>query len=331
MQSTPTADIFLPRKNFKPYEYPELYDYVDAIRHSYWLHSEFNYTSDVNDYHSNIEEHEREAIKRTMLAIAQIEVAVKSFWGDIYKHIPKPEVGAVGSTFAECEVRHADAYAHLLELLGLNEEFNRVMEVPAIQGRVDYLNRALEDAKSNNPQDYVKSIVLFSLFVEHVSLFSQFLIMMSFNKHKNLFKGISNAVEATSKEEQIHGQFGIDLVNIINQENPGWLDDEAKSKLVRDAQKAYDAEMGIVDWIFEKGELGFLSKEDVDHFLRDRFNRSMTQLGVKAPFEVDESSLERTSWFDDEVIATKHVDFFYKRSINYNKRQKPVTSTDLFD
>ena len=55
-----------------------------------------------------------------MLAISQIEVAVKSFWGDIYQKMPKPEVGAVGATFAESEVRHADAYSHLLEILGLN-------------------------------------------------------------------------------------------------------------------------------------------------------------------------------------------------------------------
>jgi ribonucleoside-diphosphate reductase beta chain len=48
------------------------------------------------------------------------------------------------------------------------------------------------------------SVLLFSLFIEHVSLFSQFLIMMSFNQYKNMLKGISNVVEATSKEEQIH-------------------------------------------------------------------------------------------------------------------------------
>ena len=53
-----------------------------------------------------------------MLAISQIEVAVKSFWGDLYHRIPKPEIGSVGSTFAESEVRHADAYSHLLEILG---------------------------------------------------------------------------------------------------------------------------------------------------------------------------------------------------------------------
>jgi ribonucleoside-diphosphate reductase, beta subunit len=73
-------DIFKPRINLKPYEYPELYEYVDAIRHSYWLHTEFNFTSDIQDFKVNVSPSERNAIQNAMLAIAQIEVAVKTFW-----------------------------------------------------------------------------------------------------------------------------------------------------------------------------------------------------------------------------------------------------------
>lgn len=64
----------------KPYEYPELLEYVDAIRHSYWIHTEFNFTSDVQDFKVNVTDAERNALKNTMLAIAQIEVSVKTFW-----------------------------------------------------------------------------------------------------------------------------------------------------------------------------------------------------------------------------------------------------------
>jgi ribonucleoside-diphosphate reductase beta chain len=70
-------DIFRKRTNLRPYEYPELYEYVSAIRHSYWIHTEFNYTPDVQDFKVNINDAERHAINHTMLAIAQIEVAVK--------------------------------------------------------------------------------------------------------------------------------------------------------------------------------------------------------------------------------------------------------------
>jgi ribonucleoside-diphosphate reductase beta chain len=323
-------DIFAKRQNLKPYEYPELYEYVDAIRHSYWVHTEFNYTSDVQDFHINVSESERNAIKNAMLAIAQIEVAVKTFWGDIYKKMPKPEIGAVGSTFAESEVRHTDAYSHLLEILGLNEEFASIKHFPAIQKRMDYLEKVIELSRTSEDKEYSHAIMLFSLFVEHVSLFSQFLIMMSFNKHKNLFKGISNAVEATSKEEQIHGMFGIDVINIIREEHPEWFDEESKNTLMKACEDAYEAESKIIDWIYEKGELDFLPAANVKEFVKNRLNNSLVSIGLPRIFEVSEALLEETDWFDNEVIATKHVDFFNKRSINYNKRSASVTSDDLF-
>jgi len=323
-------DIFAKRQNLKPYEYPELYEYTDAVRHSYWVHTEFNYMSDVQDFHVNVNEVERNAIKNSMLAIAQIEVAVKSFWGDIYKKMPKPEIGAVGATFAESEIRHTDAYAHLLEILGLNDEFTKIKDIPVIQGRMNYLDKVSEMAKTQENKEYVHAVMLFSLFVEHVSLFSQFLIMMSFNKHRNLFKGISNAVEATSKEENLHGMFGIDVINIIKEEHPEWFDEKCNNMIIGACREAYESEAAIVDWIFEAGELDFMPAANVKEFIKYRFNNSLAAIGLPRIFEVSEALLEETDWFDNEVIATKHVDFFQKRSINYNKRSSSVTSDDLF-
>jgi ribonucleoside-diphosphate reductase beta chain len=323
-------NLFKKRFNIKPYEYPELYEYVGSIRHSYWIHTEFNYVSDVQDFKVNISETERQAIKNTMLAIAQIEVAVKAFWGDIYKKMPKPEIAAVGFTFAESEVRHMDAYSHLLEILGLNEEFKNISKIPALMERVNYLENVINVSKSEKDQDYALALLLFSLFIEHVSLFSQFLIMMSFNKHKNLFKGISNAVEATSKEEQIHGLFGIELINLIKVENPDWFNDEFKEKVKVACQQAYDSEEKVLDWILEKGELSFLSKETILEFIKNRLNNSLQSIGLNKVFPVDNKLLEETNWFDEEVVSTKHGDFFVKRSINYNKRSQSITGDDLF-
>ncbi len=323
-------DVFEKRINLKPYEYPELYEYVPAIRHSYWIHSEFNFTSDIQDFKARLTKPECNAIKNTMLAISQIEVAVKSFWGDIYHKIPKPEIGSVGATFAESEVRHADAYSHLLEILGLNNEFEALKKKPVIMKRVQYLETALSNSKSENDQEYSESVLLFSLFIEHVSLFSQFLIIMAFNKHKNMLKGISNVVEATSKEEQIHGDFGIDLIRIIKAENPNWFNSDYKNRIQDMCNKAYVAESDIIDWIFEEGELDFLPKNQIKEFIKDRFNRSLESIGVEKIFETDDSLLELTEWFNDEIIGTKHGDFFVKRSINYSKRTQSITADDLF-
>ena len=153
---------------------------------------------------------------------------------------------------------------------------------------------------------------------------------MSFNKHKNLFKGMSNAVEATSKEEQIHGMFGTDVINIVKREHPEWFDDSHREVVRTMCIEAYQAEDSIIDWIFADGELDFMPKAEVKEFIKERLNRSLEGIGMSPVFSVDEAVLEKTDWFDDEVIATKHVDFFDKRSINYNKRQQSVTSADLF-
>ncbi len=323
-------DIFKYRLNLKPYEYPELAEYKEAIQHSYWLHTEFNYTSDIHDFKVNVNEAERNAIKNAMLAIAQVEVAVKTFWGDLYKRVPKPEVGSVGFTFAESEVRHQDAYAHLLEILGLNHEFEKIQDIPELMQRVDYLTKSTVLARTEDNRDYTLSILLFSLFIEHVSLFSQFLIIMSFNKYRNIFKGMSNAIEATSKEEQIHGLFGIELINIIRKEHPEWFDDEMENAVMEASKEAYRSEEVVIDWIYEKGDLDFLPKKTVKEFVKNRLNNSLESIGYDRIFEVDEALVESTDWFDDEVVATKHVDFFVKRSINYSKRTRSITGDDLF-
>lgn len=323
-------DIFKPRINLKPYEYPELYEYVDAIRHSYWLHTEFNFTADIQDFKINVSESERNAIQNTMLAIAQIEVAVKTFWGNVYNKLPKPEIGSVGDTFAESEVRHMDAYSHLLEILWLNSDFERIKEIPAILERIEYLWEATAWAAINTPKNYTKNILLFSLFIEHVSLFSQFLIMMSFNKYRNIFKWISNVVEATSKEEQIHGMFGIDIINILRNEHPEWFDEEFIESIKKACLKSFEAEKWILDWIFEAGELDFMPKKTIIEFIKNRFNNSLVSIWIEKIFEIDEAEVQKTDWFDDEIMSTKHGDFFVKRSINYNKRSKSITSDDLF-
>lgn len=321
-------DIFRKRTSLKPYEYPQLVEFTDAIRHSYWVHTEFNYSSDIQDMKVKMTPEEVEIVKKAMLAISQIEVAVKTFWAKIGDKFPKPEVQAVGVTFGESEVRHADAYSNLIEIMGLNQEFEKVVEVPAMKKRIAYLEQSIAAPVDN--KDYFHKIILFSMFVENVSLFSQFLIMMAFNKHKNVLKGISNAVEATSKEEDIHARFGFELVNIIREENPEWFDKESTSEVNRLCREAYKAESAIVDWIYSDYDLDFLPKATVKEFLKHRFNQSLKAIDMKPLYEVDEEAVASTDWFVEEILSTKNVDFFVKRSTAYSKKTKAFTEDDLF-
>ena len=321
-------DIFRKRTNLKPYEYPQLVEFTDAIRHSYWVHTEFNYSADIQDMKVRMTSEEVDIVKKAMLAISQIEVAVKTFWAKIGDKFPKPEVQAVGVTFGESEVRHADAYSNLIEIMGLNSEFETVVDVPAMKKRIAYLEQSI--AQPVDDKDYFHKIILFSMFVENVSLFSQFLIMMSFNKHKNLLKGISNAVEATSKEEDIHARFGFELVNIIREENPDWFDKDTINEVNRLCREAFKAESAIVDWIYGDSDLDFLPKATVKEFLKHRFNQSLKAIDMNPLYTVDEEAIKSTDWFVEEILSTKNIDFFVKRSTAYSKKTKAFTEDDLF-
>ena len=103
------SNIFTKRVNYKPFEYPEVLNFVDLINKSFWVHSEIDFTADLQDFKTNLNDHEREVVKRSLLGIAQVEVGVKTFWGDLYKYLPKPEFNGLGATFAECEFRHSEA------------------------------------------------------------------------------------------------------------------------------------------------------------------------------------------------------------------------------
>lgn len=323
-------NIFDKRVAFKPFEYPHLVEYKRAIQHSYWLVSEWNFTGDTQDFYVKLNEQERQAIKRAMLAIAQIEVSVKKFWAKLGDKLPKSEIDQVGIVFGESEVRHSDAYSHLLEVLGLNNEFDQLLENPVIQGRVDYLTKYLKNASDNSNENYMLTLTLFSLFIENVSLFSQFLIIKAFNKHKNTLKDIDNVIQATMREETLHAMFGAEIISIIQQENPSWFNDDFYGKLNRACDKAFLAECAIIDWIFQDGELTFLPKEVVVEFIKDRFNQSLVMIGAQSKYEINRELLNQTLWFDEELHADISIDFFHKKSTAYSKNTKPVTSGDLF-
>ena len=322
--------IFDKRVAFKPFEYPEVAEYKNAITHSYWLVSEWNFISDIHDFNVKLEPIERKALKNAMLAISQIEISVKKFWTRLGDRFPKAEFDQVGVTFGESEVRHSDAYSHLLEVLGMNKEFDQLMENPVIQGRVEYLTKYLKGASDNSDENYTLALTLFSIFIENVSLFSQFVVIKSFNKYKNCLKDIDNVVQATQKEEQIHALLGVYLIKQIHKEFPEWFNEDFYEKLYRACKKAYEAEEKIIDWIFEAGELSFMPKAVVKEYVKKRFNDSLDMIGGKPVFDVDKAKVAELKWFEDEIHAEVNTDFFHKKPVTYSKFSKSCKAEDLF-
>lgn len=322
--------IFEKRVNYKPFEYPEVLEFTNLINKSFWVHSELDFTADVQDFHSHLEPHEKLAVKKSLLAIAQIEVAVKSFWGNLYHHLPKPEFNGLGSTFAECEFRHSEAYSRLLTVLGYDNDFQNIIDVPVIKKRIEYLSNALAFTNSKNPKQYVYSLILFSILIENVSLFSQFAIILSFTRFKGLMKNISNIIAWTSVDEQIHAKAGIYIVNQIREEYPEYFNKESEEAIFEIVQKSLHVEAEILDWIFEDGELSFISKENLLNFMKYRTDESFQEIGLNKMFQVTNEQYKPMSWFEEEVFANSLDDFFAKRPVDYTKHDKSITAADLF-
>ncbi|HUH19568.1 ribonucleotide-diphosphate reductase subunit beta [Albibacterium sp.] len=322
--------IFDKRINYKPFEYPEILSFTEAINKSYWVHSEVDFTADVQDFHSHLSANEKEVIKRSLLAIAQIEVSVKSFWGNLYTHIPKPEFNGLGSTFAECEFRHSEAYSRLLDVLGYNNEFSQLINVPVIEKRIAYLSDALVYSKSENEKEYLFSLVLFAMLIENVSLFSQFAIILSFTRFKGVMKNISNIIAWTSVDEQVHANAGMYIVNKIKEEFPEFFDETTKKRISEIVLHSIQVESEILDWIFEQGEIDIVSKKNLLNFMKYRVDDSLFKIGMQKIFNVSESDYHPMVWFEEEVFANSMDDFFAKRPVDYTKHDKSITANDLF-
>lgn len=308
-------------------EYPHLEEYGNAILSSFWIPEHFTYDRDVNDFNLNLTEVEKETVKRLVLCIAQIENKVKSLWARVDIRLPHPVIANTGHIFAMNEVVHQNSYKKIIELLGLTEEFNTMSEIPVIANRVKYLNKYLVGVNSRSDKEFTKSLVLFTVLIENCALFSYFAAMASFNKYKAVFNNFNSIVMATGREEVLHGQFGAELIKIIRSENPEWFDKDMEDKIVRNIRKAYKAECDILDWVFEKGELDFVSKEDLKNYLKQRFNYSLEQLGYEPIYEVEEERLKVLNFFDRSVKASISFDFFNEKSSEYDESNK-ITEDD---
>lgn len=322
--------IFDKRVNYKPFEYPEVLTFIEAINKSFWVHSEVDFTADTQDFHSHLSPEERNAIKNSLLAIAQIEVNVKSFWGDLYKVMPKPELNGLGSTFSENEFRHSEAYSRLVEVLGYNNEFEKLMEVPVIQERIDYLSKALSHTKSDDKKRYTMSLILFSILIENVSLFCQFAVILSFTRFKGYMKNVSNIIAWTSVDEQIHANAGMYLVNKIKEEFPEIFTEETEQEIAEMVRHSISVEERILDWIFSAGEIDILNKKDLLNFMKYRVDDSMEKIGFKKVFHTTNAEYEPMKWFEEEVFANSLDDFFAKRPVDYTKHDKSISANDLF-
>jgi len=315
----------------KPDHYPWTESFITAMHNGFWTDKEFNFQSDVQDFKVNLTEREKEMITRSLSAIAQIEVAVKTFWAKVGENLPHPSIVDLGYVMANVEVIHNNAYERLIKVMEMEHLFEENLKLDIIQNRVKYLRKYLHKYYKDSKKQYVYSLILFTLYVENVSLFSQFYTINYFNRFRNLLKDTSQQVAYTSREELIHALVGIKIVNTIRNEYPELFDEELTERIRSECIEAYNAECKIIDWSVNGYQSDNLSADILKNFLRNRFNDSLTQIGIDPVFnDVDPVMLEKTEWFNEDVLGNTNTDFFYRRPTEYTKKDKSYGEEDLF-
>jgi ribonucleoside-diphosphate reductase beta chain len=314
-------DIFKPRLTFKPFEYPELEDFMKPIQATYWVHDEVNFDRDVQDFHTELNDSERKIIGTILKTFAMTEVFVADeFWGVISNYLPKPEIGMIASTFTENEWRHANAYHRMNEVLGL-QDFDAFLEDEVAMAKFNNLTKVGKDHNGNpSKKDVARTLAIFGAFTENVCLFSQFAILRSFsNNGRSVLNNIGDIIDWSQLDEQQHAKVAMWLFNKIREENPDIWTDEFKNDIYTAARITFDLEVNLINQIFEVGDLPNLRKSDLINYMKYRVNLSLKTIGLKPVFEVNNDQLKELDWFEDKFKLHSHKDFFAKRVTDYSK------------
>jgi ribonucleoside-diphosphate reductase beta chain len=322
--------IFKEQISRKPDYYPWTQEFIESMHNGFWTDKEFNFKSDLQQFKTELTEQEQEIIVRTLSAIGQIEVAVKKFWAKLGDNLPHPSLTDLGYVMANIEVIHNSAYERLLEVLGLEDIFEENLKLDFIQGRVNYLRKYTHKFYKDSKKQYVYALILFTLFVENVSLFSQFYVINWFNRHKNVLKDTDQQVKYTKQEELIHGMVGMKIINVIREEYPDLFDSELEERIAHEAREAFNAESKIVDWMVNGYNEEALNANILKEFIKSRINDSLIGIQFKPIFEVNEEMINQTTWFDEDLQGNTSTDFFHTRPVEYQKNSQSFSEDELF-
>jgi ribonucleoside-diphosphate reductase beta chain len=314
------TNITKPRLIYKPFEYQEAADYWLKQQQAHWLHTEVPMMSDLTDWNSNLNKTEKNIIGSILKGFAQTETVVNDYWsGLVTKWFRKPEIIMMATTFGAFETIHAEAYSLLNETLGL-DNFDEFLEDEATMAKIQNLMDARDSFQGKTDwHEVAKSLAIFSAFTEGVNLFSSFAVLLSF-KMRNKLKGVGQIVEWSIRDESLHSEAGCWLFRTLVQENPKLKTKELEAAINEAALLSLKLELDFINKVYELGDLEGCSKYDLEHFIKNRVNTKLGDLGYKSIISnVDVKAVERMKWFDHLSAGKQHTDFFANRVTNYSK------------
>lgn len=320
------SNIFEEEQFLHP-NYQHLDKYVHIMFKGFWTPAKYEKLireQDTPSYFNDFGDVDQESIKRCILAIALVENQVKTYWNRLSSDLPQTIIGDVGGVFGNSEVVHRRSYFALLENLKIDPD--EIYQYPETKGRIKYLKKHLEkDPKIIGKKRILKNLVLFTSLVERASLFTQFYILMSYSRRNRGLKSVGALQRSTATEELVHYSFGIDVINIIKKEHPQLWSEYLIDLVGKNIKAAYQAELDLIDWFFEKGVPEHLSKDEVINFLNYNFNVICKDLKLNITYDYDEQMFEEKNlWMMEEIGGSVEPDFFDNAVGGYSAEEEDI-------
>lgn len=289
---------------FRPIRYPNFFEYWKLAKRNPWNVFELDFLGDKQDWRTRLSAKEQNAIIRSLTAFTQAEQIVGDYWTlRVATSFKVPEIIMMARAFGDQECTHFYAYNYTEEILDL-DTFNDFVGNEIARKKIEELIDKEINASS------LDSLAIFSGAVEGVSLFSSFLILLSFCKD-NKMPSIKRILGWSVVDEELHSIAGIELFNTFK---------TRENFNVTRVLEGFDAviknEEAFIDFILQDGDLPTIKRDEVISYLHLRANQKLQDLGLLEYghefYEVKnkEAAIAHNQFINSFTKGKVHGDFF---------------------
>ena len=308
-----------------PFKYKWAWEKYLATCANHWMPQEVNMSRDIATWKdpNGLTEDERRIVKRNLgFFVTADSLAANNIVLGTYRHITAPECRQFLLRQAFEEAIHTHAYQYIVESLGLDESeiFNAYNEVKSIRDKDEFLlpfigaimDPHFHTGTPENDQTLLKSLIVFACLMEGLFFYVGFTQILALGR-QNKMTGAAEQYQYILRDESMHCNFGIDLINQIKLENPHLWTNEFKAEIRALFHKAVELEYRYAEDTMPRGVLG-MNASMFKGYLRYIANRRATQIGLEEQFPKEENPFP---WMSEMIDLKKERNFFETRVIEY--------------
>ena len=288
-----------------------------------WLPSEVPMAKDIELWRSDkLSDAERTIIMRNLGFFATGESLVgNNIVLAIFKHVTNPEARQYLLRQAFEEAVHTHTFQYIVDSLGLDgrEIFNMYNEVDSIKGKDEFVMSLTKSVLDPNfttetlegKQDFIKNLVGFYVIMEGIFFYSGFVMILSFMR-QNRMSGIGEQFQYILRDETIHLNFGIDLINTIKMENPEVWTPQLQREILDMVDQAASYEYAYACDCLPDGVLG-LNAEMFQEYVYHIADRRLERIGLPSQY----NTKNPFPWMSETIDLAKEKNFFETRVTEY--------------